>query len=109
MKRQPPRSTLFPYTTLFRSLEPQRVPFHNTCHRRHARRSRMVVRKAPRSPPVPGEIADPASADRDAPRSEVITELDVLVGVPVVVRVTGEGRHVVGAPVADVDVARQLG
>src|SRR5437764_6608586 len=29
MIRRPPRSTLFPYTTLFRSLAPQQVSFHS--------------------------------------------------------------------------------
>src|SRR5256885_10665686 len=31
MIRRPPRSTLFPYTTLFRSLSPRRLPFTTDC------------------------------------------------------------------------------
>src|SRR2546430_2589913 len=34
MIRRPPRSTLFPYTTLFRSLYALRGPWHHTCLRR---------------------------------------------------------------------------
>src|SRR5438445_220313 len=45
MIRRPPRSTLFPYTTLFRSLRPAPPP----PHRRLAVSRRC--RRAPRSPP----------------------------------------------------------
>src|SRR5258705_9387916 len=31
MIRRPPRSTLFPYTTLFRSISPDCIPFENHC------------------------------------------------------------------------------
>src|SRR5215813_9098779 len=39
MIRRPPRSTLFPYTTLFRSLRPDR-------HRRHVLHARQPLRRA---------------------------------------------------------------
>src|SRR3989454_3640819 len=40
MIRRPPRSTLFPYTTLFRSLEPERARLPRQPRRRAADRSR---------------------------------------------------------------------
>src|SRR5258707_5352767 len=48
MIRRPPRSTLFPYTTLFRSLAAQRhqvLGLHD--RRRHARERRELVDHAP--------------------------------------------------------------
>src|SRR2546427_6053159 len=41
MIRRPPRSTLFPYTTLFRSLLPHRVDRHRVQARRGARCRRL--------------------------------------------------------------------
>src|SRR3712207_7820173 len=43
MIRRPPRSTLFPYTTLFRSQRPPRA--RGDQHRRHADRPRRVARR----------------------------------------------------------------
>src|SRR5437764_7616767 len=40
MIRRPPRSTLFPYTTLFRSTDPVRRTFGSTTCRRRPRNSR---------------------------------------------------------------------
>src|SRR3712207_8241272 len=45
MIRRPPRSTLFPYTTLFRSRQPEPV-FHD--RRRPVGRASRVVRRGPR-------------------------------------------------------------
>src|SRR5256885_3907919 len=49
MIRRPPRSTLFPYTTLFRSLSPR--PHRHVLHKRpqHAARHRPPRRPMPRS------------------------------------------------------------
>src|SRR6266542_6304278 len=45
MIRRPPRSTLFPYTTLFRSREPARRREAPSCRHRHApRRDRKSTR-----------------------------------------------------------------
>src|SRR5438445_1897410 len=47
MLRPPPRSTLFPYTTLFRSAEPVRVRRRpRRVHRRREDRSRLRVGRA---------------------------------------------------------------
>src|SRR2546425_8125590 len=47
MIRRPPRSTLFPYTTLFRSLHPLQVQFPSRPHRRIvARRQREALEQA---------------------------------------------------------------
>src|SRR2546430_13100972 len=48
MIRRPPRSTLFPYTTLFRSRELARIHVGDD---RHVRRG-QPVRQRPRGPPV---------------------------------------------------------
>src|SRR5256886_17204264 len=46
MIRRPPRSTLFPYTTLFRSLALREVPFHREiAHPRRERAPRHPVRR----------------------------------------------------------------
>src|SRR5256885_8033035 len=55
MIRQPPRSTLFPYTTLFRSRDRSDVPLR-------------IVRKTPEQKPVDGEGAADAHADGVAVR-----------------------------------------
>src|SRR2546422_4522669 len=49
MIRRPPRSTLFPYTTLFRSLGAPAPPRPRSCQRRWARRSRQREPSCPRS------------------------------------------------------------
>src|SRR3989442_7329992 len=49
MIRRPPRSTLFPYTTLFRSELPGRRPCHQAERTRHVRPSLQSV-------PVPGHL-----------------------------------------------------
>src|SRR2546427_7899760 len=54
MIRRPPRSTLFPYTTLFRS-PPRRVATRRrTRHPRDARDRKKGTRPGPRPPPHPG-------------------------------------------------------
>src|SRR2546425_9886733 len=49
MIRRPPRSTLFPYTTLFRSPAPTRAPRRRCGARRRARRPRRTRASPPRS------------------------------------------------------------
>src|SRR5947209_14510154 len=44
MIRRPPRSTLFPYTTLFRSIRP-RLRTHSRSSLRQSQSARMMVRK----------------------------------------------------------------
>src|SRR5438094_2923188 len=56
MTRPPPRSTLFPYTTLFRSVDPHRA---SSRHRPARRAARDALRRHP-------DLRDP----RHAPRSE---------------------------------------
>src|SRR3712207_7979722 len=52
MIRRPPRSTLFPYTTLFRSLVVARVKIrHTAAHRVHHRLEPPVTRLAHCGPP----------------------------------------------------------
>src|SRR3712207_7537553 len=54
MIRRPPRSTLFPYTTLFRSIGPEpREAHRHTAPDRHAR-SEHAVRARPDHRPLPG-------------------------------------------------------
>src|SRR5437667_5350755 len=63
MIRRPPRSTLFPYTTLFRSIEPG--------GRRHHRRGRRVPSAAPgEDPPRGWRVRVRARAGFRAHRSE---------------------------------------
>src|SRR2546427_8219234 len=54
MIRRPPRSTLFPYTTLFRSRagnSPQRSRFHGRLYRQsHSRRRRVLLAALYRGP-----------------------------------------------------------
>src|SRR2546425_6137660 len=67
MIRRPPRSTLFPYTTLFRSLSPGAGrPRARRAHRRPPRPARALG--AARPEPVPGEAVDGERAARE--RSE---------------------------------------
>src|SRR2546426_6381856 len=57
MIRRPPRSTLFPYTTLFRSGEDLRVPVRAAARRRHARgggSDRQAAAAIPRGPAARG-------------------------------------------------------
>src|SRR5690349_24155753 len=49
MIRPPPRSTLFPYTTLFRSHDPHRAPRRSARVRRRARRRGGPPRRRARS------------------------------------------------------------
>src|SRR5258708_13630573 len=58
MIRRPPRSTLFPYTTLFRSITVTSLP------RRPLRSIRTTARAGPGSAEVDPPPADAASADR---------------------------------------------
>src|SRR5690348_17914936 len=58
MIRRPPRSTLFPYTTLFRSWSKDRT-HDRTDHRGAARRSARAARRSDRPhdrAPVPGRV-----------------------------------------------------
>src|SRR3712207_8621194 len=47
MIRRPPRSTLFPYTTLFRSGEPAYLCWLGRAHRAHAERQRHRAERNP--------------------------------------------------------------
>src|SRR5690348_18095521 len=83
MIRRPPRSTLFPYTTLFRSSQAHRLPGGGGRERVHPRSQREVfgprgrvsayLREASRQPLVPrGNVPDfemaPLSQDRKSTR-----------------------------------------
>src|SRR2546430_12791784 len=64
MIRRPPRSTLFPYTTLFRSVRVERRLGHHAAHqgsRRAGARGEAVVRRVPVQLP-------PLSADQEQDR-----------------------------------------
>src|SRR3712207_8817115 len=71
MIRRPPRSTLFPYTTLFRSLEA--VPSGRRRHDRRDRRARhpgrQVRRREGRAMTAPSE--NPADLDRANPEARL--------------------------------------
>src|SRR5690349_22577132 len=67
MIRRPPRSTLFPYTTLFRSASPSRSRRRIPSCRRCRRRSDPSVTSTSRLYPGTGASADPPPFD---PRSE---------------------------------------
>src|SRR3712207_8457990 len=63
MIRRPPRSTLFPYTTLFRSPRPVRVADQAAGHRHgHAERLRQLAEVAP------GRWDSTVTADRKSTR-----------------------------------------
>src|SRR3712207_9013478 len=69
MIRRPPRSTLFPYTTLFRSFV--RGPIVSQPERRHsATASSSSVTRAPPPAPPRRDPASPRSCGRTAGRSE---------------------------------------
>src|SRR2546427_7067524 len=63
MIRRPPRSTLFPYTTLFRSVAPH-APIEGACS----------GKGAPLAPPAPSRLAPPhgdhSGGSAEDPRSE---------------------------------------
>src|SRR2546429_5719697 len=65
MIRRPPRSTLFPYTTLFRSPHPRRVPDRGAPHRADDQE-----RELRRIPDAPGVRAAELRSRPRAPRSE---------------------------------------
>src|SRR2546430_13442201 len=72
MIRRPPRSTLFPYTTLFRSLEPPREhqdPGEHEYDQRHAaKRQRGREAAGPEATPDVGEGNAHRSSDRKSTR-----------------------------------------
>src|SRR5258705_9098072 len=76
MIRRPPRSTLFPYTTLFRSLLPvaARVPFHRALARGRMRIDAALVRGAveqrrhPRHARLRGRALESIRIDRKSTR-----------------------------------------
>src|SRR5256886_3920257 len=69
MIRRPPRSTLFPYTTLFRSGEAPRAgrPHGDAC-RRHASGA-TLARRRPRRPPARGPATAPRAQRSAGPRT----------------------------------------
>src|SRR5256885_5568496 len=56
MIRRPPRSTLFPYTTLFRSHLPKKAPAHPQCAASH-----NIVERAHRSEEHTSELQSPCN------------------------------------------------
>src|SRR5256886_14409493 len=66
MIRRPPRSTLFPYTTLFRSFEHH--PAHGATRLRGVRRGDHEAVALSGEPRQVGEATHPADALRPAPR-----------------------------------------
>src|SRR5256885_6158831 len=62
MIRRPPRSTLFPYTTLFRSVRA------GGAHRRNTRKKALEKGGRPRSRPRTGGRAEPRRRDRKSTR-----------------------------------------
>src|SRR5688572_33295016 len=91
MIRQPPRSTLFPYTTLFRSgvVRAERADLHRLD------RQLEVVDRAGRTGPVQ-HVVDRA-VDVDVPRDVVPDELEVTVAQ------VGDVGQVAGQQVVDAD------
>src|SRR3712207_8335911 len=63
MIRRPPRSTLFPYTTLFRS--PRRRPAEAAAHVPRGQVRALVVREAVAAQLGPGPLGPAGHADRD--------------------------------------------
>src|SRR3712207_8151126 len=72
MIRRPPRSTLFPYTTLFRSRS-TRSPRRRTCHaRRSSATSRRRRRSSSGTPPPPSmPFAQPSARRSEEHTSEL--------------------------------------
>src|SRR5256886_12900811 len=66
MTRPPPRSTLFPYTTLSRSRQAGRATHRHGRHARHARESRLGV-----------DASAHQSADRALPRRAMSALLEI--------------------------------
>src|SRR5256885_12913648 len=66
MIRRPPRSTLFPYTTLFRSRSPNQADSPLT----NAPRSIPALKKPPAPVSTPTESSSSSSSSSKAPRSE---------------------------------------
>src|SRR3712207_8261346 len=78
MIRRPPRSTLFPYTTLFRSLDLQEPPLLRRLPdpgRGRARRFARRHRSAPTLRPPGGPTAERADDRHDARSEEHTSEL----------------------------------
>src|SRR2546430_11432774 len=68
MIRRPPRSTLFPYTTLFRSLDRGEGDEHRSARRARAQGSGAVPRVHPVSLPVGQDRPAGAETDRKSTR-----------------------------------------
>src|SRR2546426_10110018 len=70
MIRRPPRSTLFPYTTLFRSIDACTGPFGANDHRRTpVVTSRATTRPFPPNAPPPTNTMPPETAGEEIPAS----------------------------------------
>src|SRR2546426_1885114 len=65
MIRRPPRSTLFPYTTLFRSHGARRVPRHS--RRGRARGARALVGREGRQEPLAGPRSEEHTSELQSP------------------------------------------
>src|SRR2546426_6160024 len=81
MIRRPPRSTLFPYTTLFRSLqrvrrhaplvESRRSHAHRGSHQPPGREPSRRSERRPTRPPVPGHVGGPSRTRSEEHTSEL--------------------------------------
>src|SRR5260370_20182292 len=70
MIRRPPRSTLFPYTTLFRSTSAKRTSAPRARPGTASLSTIPVPPISPSLPPIPGRPFAPASHPAGSPRSE---------------------------------------
>src|SRR3712207_3328222 len=99
MIRRPPRSTLFPYTTLFRSSKPWSRPPQHAPERRWTRPSLWPW---PRSPPrmPPAGLPTPATSPPKPPENRCQASLFLRLALPALIRPSGRGpRPAVGRPV----------
>src|SRR5687768_17790962 len=71
MIRRPPRSTLFPYTTLFRSAGPLRDPLGEARHRERREQHHRALREIEHA----GGLEDQHEAERDQRSEEHTSEL----------------------------------
>src|SRR3712207_8144904 len=69
MIRRPPRSTLFPYTTLFRSLRAGSTPASSPTPR-NRQRPTTTCGRGRRSPPAPAGVTTTPTGTRPTSRSE---------------------------------------
>src|SRR5690349_23944537 len=73
MIRRPPRSTLFPYTTLFRS--PRREPVAKRVRHRRRHRSQGHVQRLPRGAPIPARARSEEHTSELQSRRDLVCRL----------------------------------